>query len=653
MTFRSSLTHRTVPALPEDAVNGEYRAVRAGQINGVAIVPGAYLLADVKGKVSQSDTVLDWRSHAPSEEELLGLRSMSRMCRGMEGRPLSQWLGLPPLSPDLDERAHLLPLEKLLIQAIPQLQHICADPRTSLQAEDVVMPVSRVRRTSRRVLTHLAAHPEDWMQPTAHGVRPSHLLASVRSETLNIYENRVTAALLKRLSRHLEGRLRNLARLRNKFSSLGDFSDVARQGTYARQQRLYTLWSEAGLEGPETYVRQLDTVIAELQRLKRKLDRCRNSELYRELQPCRVEGNVQITNVFRNESRYRHVALLWHAAEAAPRLGNNAAEVAHELQALATGFTAYSALLVSRALAQLGYKPLSDGAWQPQVFVTWRAGTDEVTLMWEEEGGLSLTCLDTPLLRIVPMLSKRVPTVASPPAGPPVLAVLFDPDEEVVTRPPLPYNVPGLASVGVGPDDLRSLERVARALTPVTRGRVFSHYPVEVPRLNDQAPGWVRSDKQRWNLDRLPPPLEVKTLLERAKESAQGQVGRAQSKAERRQNEPLIQQIREFEAGLDHLSTLHTCPQCRSKAVTLEPRQGGTYAAQCTSCHAQWGLRQCPTCSRRHPYLLPKLETWPTADSLTRHWADDLFGMDLLSRPDLASKGRQFECPICVPGGEE
>lgn len=652
MTFRSRLTHRTVPALPEDAVNGEYRAVRAGQINGVAVAPGDYLLADVKGRVGQSDTVLDWRGHAPSEEELLGLRSMSRICRGMEGRPLSRWLGLPPLSPDLDERAHLLPLERLLLQAIPHLQHICADPRTSLHAEDVMMPVSRVRRTSRRVLTHLAAHPEDWMQPTAHGVRPSHLLASVRSETLNIYENRVTAVLLKRLGRHLQGRLHNLARLRNKFSSLGDFSEVARQGTYARQQRLYTLWSEAGLEGPETYVRQLDAVIAELQRLKRKLDRCRNSELYRELQQCRIEGHLQITNVFRNESRYRHVALLWHAAEAAPRLGNNAAEVAHELQALATGFTTYTALLVIRALAQLGYAPLLDSAWHSQTSAPWRAGADELTLAWEEEGVLSLTCQDTPLLRIVPLLSKRVPTVASPSAGPPVLAVLFDPDEEVATRPPLPHHAPGLASVGVSPDDLRSLERVARALAPVTRGRVFSHYPIEVPRLNDQAPGWVRSGKQRWSLDRLPPLLEVETLLERARESARGQAGRVQGRAERRQGEALAQQITEFEAGLDHLSTLQTCPQCRSKAVTFEPRQGGTYAAQCTSCHARWGLRQCPRCSLRYPYLLPKLETWPAADSLTRHWADDLFGMDLLSRPDPASKGRQFECPMCVPGGE-
>lgn len=647
MTFRSRITHRTVSALPKDAVNGQYLAVQAGQINGVVVDPGDYLLADIKGKVSQSNAVLDWREHAPSEDELVGLRSMSGMCLEMEGRPLSHWLESPPFSPDLDKRAHLLPLERLLIQAIPHLQDICADPRTSLQAEDVVMPVSRVRRTSRRVLTHLAAHPEDWMQPTAHGVRPSHLLASVRSETLNIYENRVTAALLKRLSKYLQGRLHSLSRLRNKFSSLGDFSEIARQGTYARRQRLYTLWSEAGLEGPEKYVRQLDTVIVELQRLKRKLDRCQDSALYRELHLARVERNLQSTNIFLNESRYRHVAKLWRATQAAPKLGNNSAEVAHELQALAAGFTTYAILLVSRALAQLGYAPLLDSPWHPQASVTWRARTDEVILAWEEDGVLSLTCRGTPLLRIVPLLSKQVPTMTLP-AGPPVLAILFDPDEDVVTQPPL-YGAPGLASVGVSPDDLRSLERVARTLAPVTRGRVFSDYPIEVPRLNDQPPGWVRSAKQHWSLDCLPPPVEVATLLKRTKQSAQGRVGKVQSKAERRQSEALVQQVTAFEAGLDHLSTLHTCPQCRSKTVTFEPRQGETYAAQCTSCHAQWGLRQCFTCSLRYPYLLPKLEAWPTADSISPHWADDLFGMDLLSRPDLASKGRQLECPRCVP----
>lgn len=661
MTFQSRLTRRTVHTVPDDARNGEYMTVRPGHVNGVPVETGHYVLADVKGTFNQNDVMQDWRDHAPPEDELLGLRSMASVCQGMIGHALSEWLGQHPLSPDLDERARMLPLEVLLSQSIGELQKICQDPRTSLQAQDVLMPVSRVRRTSRRVLTYLAAHPENWMQPTAHGVRPSHLMASVRTETLDIYENRVTAVLLKRLSRHLDVRIRNLHRLRSKFSNLSDFSEVARRGTYVRQQRLYTLWSQAKLNGDDTndvknstqaknpnkFVEQIERLIAELERLKRKLDRCRNSELYRELQHGRITGSIQITNVFRNETRYRHVALLWHALETAPRLGGNAVESARELQAVASGFTAYTALLVNRALVQLGYAPQADPSWHPGTSVIWATRADQITLTWEVDGVLNLMFRETPLLRIVPLLSKRLPPAV---VESPVLAVLFDPDEEIPTRPPLSAKMPDLASVGVSPDDLRSLERVARALAPVTRGRVFSTYPIEVPSLTHQAPDWVRPGNQHWVLDRLPPLQEIETLLERTRAAAGGTTGRVQTKAERRQREIVEQRLVDFEAGVNQLSILHTCPQCRSRGAIFEKRQDSTYAASCTSCHAQWGLRRCSNCTQRHPYLLPKLEVWPTPDDLTAHWADDYFGMDLLSLPETSSHGRHFECPECATG---
>lgn len=648
MSYQNLLTGANSSTFPFTARNGEWVVTAPVRLNGTAFQPGAALLAGPNGTITGEFGQANWKEHAPSEPELLRLRSISTFCLAAIGQPGALWATLPPVSPDLGDTVELLPVERLLAQSVSSLRSICADPRMSLQSQDLRLPVSRVQRTSRRALTHLAAHPEDWLQPSAHGVRPARLLAAVRRDVLDIYENRVTANLVDYLERHLTERISALGRLRVRIQRISNYVDEANQGTYARQGRLYRLWSELGLQGPQVYLTRLDTVLQTLRRLRKQVGACQHSPLYCALRTYRTERQLRVTNIFQSEPRYKQVARLWHALEARPDLGRSASELAQQVQELNQGFAAYVVLLTVRALGQLGYTCGEGQRVAPGSQSTWEAGNDRLFLTWNRDGTQSLATDRGPLLKIVPLMSTKLPLTPVSGGEVPVVVVHFDPEGETVTLPPLLTPKHMLARLGADPNDLQSTERMARVLTSVTLGRRLAEYPVRVPPLGPTVPHWAHARGHHWVLHRPLTPAEL-TVLPTALSALPKRENTRPSRAEQLQIQQHEERLSLFQAAAHQLDALARCPQCSNADVQFEGRDDDAFAASCGECHAQWGLRKCASCPTRYPYFLPALDHWPDPAEAPTSWPDDQFGMDLLTLPVLASRGRHFQCPSCTP----
>ena len=71
------------------------------------------------------------------------------------------------------------------------------------------------RKLNKKAPERLASHPEDWDGRSVLGVHPKVVLADVRKEEWHIYENRLAARLVDRLSWFLSERIRQMKEVRS------------------------------------------------------------------------------------------------------------------------------------------------------------------------------------------------------------------------------------------------------------------------------------------------------------------------------------------------------------------------------------------------------------------------------------------------------
>ncbi len=193
---------------------------------------------------------------------------------------------LSPLQPGMSERADLQPHERQLGERLRHLEAVCRRPRTKLDVEVERMAVSRARRVAPGAANYLAAHTEDWERRTLRSVVPRRILAVVRDDRFDIYENRVAARLVDRLSTYLEHRIQEVTRLIRVFQEASDYRASTAGGSIWRQQRLYRLWGES-IDASEAR-RTAERTLRDLDLLRQRVGGLKDSVLYREV-PRRAE----------------------------------------------------------------------------------------------------------------------------------------------------------------------------------------------------------------------------------------------------------------------------------------------------------------------------------------------------------------------------
>jgi hypothetical protein len=242
-------------------------------------------------------------------------------------------------------------LEKFLLsdesKHLHCLQQVCTQPRTHLQTEVERVHVSRARRADKHAVAYLAAHTEDWEKRTLWGVQPRHILARVRYEDWNIYENRVTARLIDRLLVYLNTRIHILQKILNALEKRKNY-EVG--GYYRLQNRVYTLWGEAVQDDQiESYARE---TLEKLQNLEYLLLGLIGSVLYKHVpRRAQVADHLTMTNILLNDPYYRSVGLAWQEwAQHGAVKQKSTWEKYQDYQDTCRGFNRFCLLLVVRGI---------------------------------------------------------------------------------------------------------------------------------------------------------------------------------------------------------------------------------------------------------------------------------------------------------------
>jgi hypothetical protein len=447
------------------------------------------------------------RTQMLDQLDVAGIRTVGRSLDDLvdQGGTWLDVLDVSPLVPGMSHRTELQPFEQLLKDNVGHLAEVCRKPRTNLHVEVERMAVSRARRFPAQAANYLAAHTEDWERPTLRSVVPKRILATVREDQFDIYENRIAARLVDHLVVYLRRRFHEVTRLLRVFEEATGNHSTAAAGSHWRQGRIYKLWGEA-LDAGEAK-RKAERTLAQLKHLLFTISGMMDTVLYREVpRRASVGTTITMTNILSDDAHYHRIAEIW--LEWA-RLGQEQAiqPRAHfeEMQDLCRSFDNFALLLTFRALDQLGFEPTSLERLLSDREAEVRNGSRVLRLSWATaDGAISLCGEGVEPLRIVPLCSslgtldddriREVIADADAHAADDVTTVILYPSpsdaaafehlaQDLAGRlRSLAHEVSkaGQRAVGflpVSPWDIGSVERMARQIRWVTTATTYLRYP--------------------------------------------------------------------------------------------------------------------------------------------------------------------------------
>ncbi len=228
-----------------------------------------------------------------------------------------QLLKLPFFSPgtirDSLTNKNALELDEAIAEVLPSLLRVCSKPRRTLIVERRVMPIDRARRIPPDAIEHLASRPELWQSRTATRITPAQIRSEVPEETLDLYENRVVATLVRRLLRWMEQRLREIDRAYYQTQTLHENLFAEYRYNRFREDRLKALWQN--LDAVQDYLQQYEQAQAlkdKISHLYSDTSSCLDSVLYKSLSSKPdVISPLKPTNILQMDADYRRLRQLW------------------------------------------------------------------------------------------------------------------------------------------------------------------------------------------------------------------------------------------------------------------------------------------------------------------------------------------------------
>ncbi len=701
MSFINRVTGQAVDELPAAILFGQWsfdHRIReeAKSSTGRQIAEGDILTPGIgineKRVLPQTDDTIHSQFFAdalPDKQNVEALMHFGQMLLGPEKarEGWTKWAEINPLAPKLDEIVKAHPLEDHIKDELNHLERVCRRPHTHIRVERERMPVSRAKRIAPQALVQLASHTEDWAYRKLTSVQPRRILADIREERWDLYENRVAVRLVDNLRVWLRRQIDEVRRVQTDiFEHMAKF-DLYRTH-HGRAYRICRLWGESW--DASRRQKAAKDRLEQLQFLLRKIQGLMDSPLYQRIpRRTQVSSTLQATNLLNNDVHYRGVSRLWnHWA----RLAHSPIPSVHELhirhQKLHRGFNAWCMLVIVRACTQLRLNPVEDNARGPEIQPDCVIQcNDDIRVKWESTGAVAFWKDDHILLRFVPLIHSLEQAQSAKAVKARVISLV---DAMADTTPwtvflhparagPPPYeaiagidNPPDLQQssavdfIRVSPFSLESVERIARAIRWVTLGSRMLAYPPAVPSY-DQALINIQEIKDGTAVQPLKPEdlSEIENRLNQAKVQCdrlqQQRKQQTQSNKKKSSNSQLrearecVRKLKELKADLDcaqnTLIALATCPACGRRAEQFSGRDQNCFQAGCQSCESYWGLRLRPASESRIPVFLPKTNpdtsSWITDQEAAKVWVDDVFGCDVLAIPESwgSRRVRSFHAP--------
>ncbi len=245
-------------------------------------------------------------------------------------------------------------LDRLLATSLAALAALCARPRSWLREEELMLPVERVRRVSRRAVHAMARHPEH-LDVNRLRVRPLRLLAVVQEEELELYENRAAITLIHALQDRARQRLDRAEKAMEQLDEIT--AQIERTLRYGHFRRASKLRERVGMnEAHLADIRKKGQRVLDAYRLQlRTFSACMASRLGQALKHAApVRGELRATNILMHDRNYRVIEPLWRALRQEKRRRG----AKHpRLDDPDTTYADFTTLLAARALWELGYHP--------------------------------------------------------------------------------------------------------------------------------------------------------------------------------------------------------------------------------------------------------------------------------------------------------
>ena len=621
-----------------------------------------------------------------------------------EGAPWGEWLKGPSyVSPEaISEAADVSEFEqRVRDRFLPSICDIFRSPNLRIETNSERLPVARVKRVSVRAQEVLARRTEDWQHRTSNGVVPLRVLADVVDEQWHTYENRLTVRTVDRLVKRLDDRLSELKDYQRAMERLKTTSEGSILSAKRRYDRIAGAIYDKGLRA------FLQATSDELAKMRSKLGGLRNQPLYARIPRLATVGSFRLTNLLRNEPRYRQVVRAWQDLNKQDETDSQLLSQHEIWQQTYRHFNTFGTLVVCQALDLLDFRCMDEYvAFAPGCELSLEQRGEQWLLRWESDGTLALQREGKECLRLIPLpcalaassedrvesllkvLERSVPSQTigatrkrrsrAEPNQPECRQVILysaSPSEWQA----LPNHAKRLLfdshylgtfpnntrfMLPISPVDVDSTERVARALRWVTLAPNLLSYPprVKVPTwaesvLEERAKLRIEHDNQAVVLQRTSDVdhEEIKNRLE---------VQRTKIQKVSTSRNDLSELLTRLDIIQGYFSNVCRCPVCHKETEDFEPREGGTFEVRCHSksgCSAVWGIRRCSKCEKTYPYLQPggaRISDASTAQHENDNhrdlleWLDVEYGADLLALPCWMQNARgHYICPHCEECG--
>ena len=240
----------------------------------------------------------------------------------------------------------------------------------------------------------------------AHGIEPTHVIAEVIEDQLNIYENRVAAELVDRIAAYLNQRVSELEKIKALLDDRANFqSAFSQNATFRLAGRISSLWGAIFKE--VALSRSTHDLRDQLASVRRSIIGLKQSILYRSIPKKReIKQELHHTNIFDNDPHYREVAELWRAwHESGESKEQDEEAIFRSWQKANRDFSSFCKLLVCRSLQDIGWQ-LQLASGTPSAATLSFTGPDGTLVILEEQEGMTYSVSTEEVrLNIVPLLA--------------------------------------------------------------------------------------------------------------------------------------------------------------------------------------------------------------------------------------------------------
>ena len=588
---------------------------------------------------------------------------------------VADWIEASPVMPGVSDRAEMLDEDNAIHDRLPALSNACLRPRNNLIADLLKVPVSRAKRIPQRAASHLAAHPEDWAQPTLSGPRPHRILSEVAEESLDIFENRFMARLIDQCDRYLLSRIRELRRLVLLYKDVLDIKELG-DAHWARQNRVYKVLAD--LFDKDTQRQSAQRNLEKLTSLRYRILGLSDSELYKAI-PRRayISASIPNTNILNNDFRYRQARDLWYECFSSRLKQTSAEENQSVVREKFESFDLYAALLVIQSAQHC-----STESSHTDVPVTWDtpihfkhkvAGKFTITInrsartIMVKQGRRQLQII--PLyLSMMALSEEEQETMHSYLAEAlpedshetlflyPDALIESDEDRDGIDhklrflRHELPDEIRARYSMlPISPWLIGSLDQIGRAISWFLLSHLYRNNPPEIELHRSSQSFLIENGHSVLRKSADPDLFEVistsypESLTKKVKSKKNSYDG-AQGKRKKEELEDGESKIKD---AISQFKKVLHCPICNEHDVQPKRCGEGLFWCECPECEAKWGTRRCNNCNEPKPIIHPHSSQWIKVLKSGKR-PTLIAGSDLLCTPFLSQSEKvRFQCHAC------